>query len=270
MTDWLEKNDNSLEAPIGVFDSGMGGISVLKALVHELPAENFIYFGDSANAPYGIKSQGQICALSLCAVEYLIKKHVKALVVACNTASGAAAGILQSAHPEIPVISIEPALKQAVKAFPKGNIILMATPYTIKSKKFAGLFRMSSKKANVSLIPVFGLVELIEAGTTEGPVVRKILMDHLEQYMNRKIDAVVLGCTHFYYVKDEIQNALGHVVSFFDSGHDTAQHLQQELKIRGLLRKEYEKNVFMGGAVTFLNSLHSENTLKQMWDYYQR
>ncbi|MBQ3400247.1 MAG: glutamate racemase [Lachnospiraceae bacterium] len=269
MTDIIEKTKLSPDAPIGVFDSGMGGVRVLKDLVRVLPEEDFIYFGDSANAPYGTKTPEQIRELSVRAAEHLIGKNVKALVIACNTATSAAAGILRAEHPELPVIGIEPALKPAVTAFPGGNIVVMATPVTLKLEKFARLLGQFSGQANVTLLPVHGLVELIEQGITEGPEVREVLISHFAQYPGRHIDAVVLGCTHFPYVKDEIAAVLGGGVRLFDGGDGTARHLREVLEERGLLRAAHEETAPAGGAVTFLNSLQDVSVLEQMWRLFR-
>ncbi|MBQ4309948.1 MAG: glutamate racemase [Lachnospiraceae bacterium] len=269
MTDFIEKTELSPDAPIGVFDSGMGGVRVLKDLVRVLPEEDFIYFGDSANAPYGTKTPEQIRELSVRAAEHLIGKNVKALVIACNTATSAAAEILRAEHPELPVIGIEPALKPAVTAFPGGNIVVMATPVTLKLEKFARLLGQFSGQANVTLLPVHGLVELIEQGITEGPEVREVLISHFAQYPGRHIDAVVLGCTHFPYVKDEIAAVLGGGVRLFDGGDGTARHLREVLEERGLLRAAHEETAPAGGAVTFLNSLQDVSVLEQMWRLFR-
>ena len=269
MTDIIEKTELSPDAPIGVFDSGMGGVRVLKDLVRVLPEEDFIYFGDSANAPYGTKTPEQIRELSVRAAEHLIGKNVKALVIACNTATSAAAEILRAEHPELPVIGIEPALKPAVTAVPGGNIVVMATPVTLKLEKFARLLGQFSGQANVTLLPVHGLVELIEQGITGGPEVREVLISHFAQYPGRHIDAVVLGCTHFPYVKDEIAAVLGGGVRLFDGGDGTARHLREVLEERGLLRAAHEETAPAGGAVTFLNSLQDVSVLEQMWRLFR-
>ena len=268
-TNCFERSNFANEAPIGVFDSGFGGIYVLKELIRVLPQENFIYFGDSANAPYGTKTQQQICALSVCAAEYLIKKHVKAIVIACNTATIAAAGVLRANHPELPIIGTEPALKQAVTAYPRGRIVVMATPFTIKSEKIECLIKEHAKKSKITLLPIRGLVELIEKGITSGPEIHEILAHHFAQCSCGPVDAVVLGCTHFSFVKKEISDVLGRDVVFFNSADLTAHLLRKELKDRGLLRSKNEEGVVSGGAVTFLNSLHCVDALERMWSFFQ-
>ena len=264
-------------APIGVFDSGMGGVRVLKDLVRVLPEEDFIYFGDSANAPYGVKTPEEIRELSIRAAEHLMEMQVKALVIACNTATSAAAEILRAEHPELPIIGIEPALKPAVTSCPGGNIVVMATPVTLKLEKFQHLLEQFRDRANVTLLPVHGLVELIEQGITEGPAVRELLIRHFAEYPGRHIDAVVLGCTHFPYVKQEIAAVLGGGVRLFDGGDGTARHLREVLEERGLLRPAptavpaaRKKTEPAKGSVTFLNSLQDMRILDQMWELFRR
>ena len=264
------KNVISSQNPIGVFDSGMGGIYLLKKLVRTLPMEDFIYFGDSANAPYGTKTMKQIRALSVCSVEYLIKRHVKALVIACNTATLASKKSIQVRHPEIPVIGIEPALKQAVAAFPGRNIVVMATPFTLSHEKLERQRKHLSESANVIFLPIHGLVELIELGITDGPAIRELITRSFAQCPCDRIDAVVLGCTHFFHVKNEILRVLGGKVSLLENGGETALRLYEKLKERNLLRNEQENGPLAGGAVTFLNSFQNMDVLERMWMLYQR
>ena len=161
-------------APIGVFDSGVGGISVLKELVKQMPNEHYIYFGDSANAPYGSRPTEQVRQLTLQAAEQLYSRNIKALVVACNTATSAAIEILRQNYPELIVIGIEPALKPAADQFPRGNIGVMATQVTLREEKFAHQLERFPQ-AQVSLIPAPGLVELIESGNADSPETEALL-----------------------------------------------------------------------------------------------
>ena len=131
----MQKQDR----PVAFFDSGLGGISVLRETVRLLPQENYLYYGDSLHAPYGVKSEAQIQALSLAAAEHLVSAGAKAIVVACNTATSAAIGLLRQVYPDIPVIGTEPALKPAVEKYPGGRILVMATPMTIRQEKFQAL-----------------------------------------------------------------------------------------------------------------------------------
>ena len=153
---FLDKRDK----PIGVFDSGVGGISVLKEAVKLLPKEDFIYFGDSKNAPYGTKKVEEVIELSFTAVDFLLKHGVKAVVVACNTATSAAIESLRQKYIDIPIIGIEPALKPAVELNKRGKIIIMATPMTLLENKFQSLMKTYEKEIDIETLPCVGLVEL--------------------------------------------------------------------------------------------------------------
>lgn len=165
--------------PIGVFDSGLGGISVLRACVRLLPQENFLFFGDSANAPYGEKSLDQVRALTLSAVDRLLAQGVKGIVVACNTATSAAIGLLRQLHPGLPIIGIEPAVKPAALAAGSSSVIVMATPLTIREDKYQKLAAAFCGHANVISLPCKGLAEMVEQGIFDGPVLDAYLQDLL-------------------------------------------------------------------------------------------
>lgn len=168
--------------PIAFFDSGLGGISVLRETVRLLPQENYLYYGDSLHAPYGVKSEAQIQALSLAAAEHLVSAGAKAIVVACNTATSAAIGLLRQVYPDIPVIGTEPALKPAVEKYPGGRILVMATPMTIKQEKFQALKHQFDDRAQIIGLPCEGLMEFVERGELRGSAV--------EAYPDRKARAV--------------------------------------------------------------------------------
>ena len=182
--------------PIGVFDSGLGGISVLRACVRLLPQENFLFFGDSANAPYGEKSLDQVRALTLSAVDRLLEQGVKGIVVACNTATSAAIGLLRQLHPGLPIIGIEPAVKPAALAAGSSSVIVMATPLTIREDKYQKLAAAFCGHANVISLPCKGLAEMVERGIFDGPVLDAYLQDLLLPFRYCNIDYIVLGCTH--------------------------------------------------------------------------
>ena len=150
--------------PIGVFDSGVGGISVLRALTKRLPRERFVYFGDSANAPYGVKSKEQILHLSREAVKRLCAFDVKAIVIACNTATAASAEELRLAHPHLPILGVEPAIRPAALSASHPKVLILATPMTLKMEKFQTLQRELAPLADFSALPCPGLVELIARG----------------------------------------------------------------------------------------------------------
>lgn len=222
------------EGYIGVFDSGVGGISVLRELVRQLPQEKFLYFGDSANAPYGSRPTEQVRELTCNVAEMLLGRNCKALVVACNTATSAAIVQLRQSYPETIIIGIEPALKVAADQYPNGKVGVMATEVTLREEKFAHQLDRFPQM-NVTSIPAPGLVELIEAGKADAPetyaLLEKLLCPHVG-----KLDALVLGCTHYPFVRSAIGQILGDDVALLDGGEGTARQTRRQLELAGLLR----------------------------------
>lgn len=220
---------------IAVFDSGLGGISVLRHLRQQMPGERYLYFGDSANAPYGSRPTAEVRALTLAAVERLMaRKPLKALVLACNTATAAAVKQLRETYPELIVIGIEPALKVAADNFPGGRIGVMATEVTLREEKFDALLHRFVENCTVTKIPMPGLVELVEAGKTGGEAVEALLRSRLGSCIG-KLDAVVLGCTHYPLAAGAISNILGESVVLLDGGAGTARETKRRLEKAGLL-----------------------------------
>ena len=215
---------------IAVFDSGVGGVSVLRELVRLMPEEDYLYFGDSANAPYGTRPTEQIKELTMAAAQMLLARNVKALVVACNTATAAAIADLRRAYPDKIIVGIEPALKVAADNFPQGRVGVMATPATLREEKFGELTQRFSGM-EVSLIPVPGLVELIEKGSDDAEL-EAFLRPVLENYAG-KLDAVVLGCTHYPFAAPVIKKILGAAV--LDGSRGTALQTCRRLEEAGLL-----------------------------------
>ena len=213
---------------IAVFDSGVGGISVLQELIKLMPEENYLYFGDSANAPYGSRTTEQVRALTLQAVRDLLPRGIKALVVACNTATSAAVRVLRETYPDLIIVGIEPALKLAADRFPNGHVGVMATHVTLREEKFA-YQAARFPQVRVERIPAPGLVELIEAGETDGPRITALLRDILGPYIG-KLDALVLGCTHYPFVRTAIAQILGPDTLLFDGGEGTARQTRRCLE----------------------------------------
>ena len=226
---------HSKDEYIAVFDSGVGGISVLRELVRLMRSENFLYYGDSANAPYGDRPTQQVRQLTMAAADMLMERGVKALVVACNTATAAAIADLRQAYPDTIIIGIEPALKLAYDKFHAGRVGVMATQVTLREEKFAQqLERFPDMQ--VSLIPAPGLVELIEAGKADAPETRELLQQLLNPYVG-KLDALVLGCTHYPFVKKAISQVLGEETTLLDGSLGTARHTMRRLQEADLLRQ---------------------------------
>lgn len=239
--------------PIAVFDSGMGGISVLRELVAIMPNENYIYFGDSKNAPYGTKSKEEVRALTLQHAQDLFERGAKGLVVACNTATSAAVAKLREMYPEIPVVGIEPAVKPAVKCKENPRVLVMATPMTIREEKFKKLMARYEEQATILPLPCPGLMDFVERGDLEGEDLQKYLTELLYEYQEEKVDAAVLGCTHYPFVKKMIQKTLGNEVLVFDGGAGTAREMKRRLEEAGLLNSSQSQ-----GNVEFCNSLNDE------------
>lgn len=239
---------------IAVFDSGVGGISVLRQLRKLMPGEKFIYYGDSANAPYGSRPTEEVRRLTLAAVEKLISEYpVKALVVACNTATAAAIELLRAAYPDLIVIGIEPALKVAADHLPHSNIGVMATEVTLREEKFDALVHRFDEKRSIFKIPAPGLVQLIEAGKFDDAETDALLRRLLEPYVG-KIDALVLGCTHYPFVTRRIKRVLGPGTVVVHGGRGTARETWRRLKNAELLRSGE-------GSVEIINSSENEQII---------
>ena len=222
---------------IAVFDSGLGGISVLRHLLRLMPGERYLYFGDSANAPYGSRPTSEVRALTLAAAEQLMEeKPLKALVLACNTATAAAVKDLRQKYPDLIVIGIEPALKVAADHYPGGRIGVMATEVTLREEKFDTLLHRFHENCSVTKIPMPGLVQLVEAGKTDSPEMDDLLRNLLAPHIG-KLDAVVLGCTHYPLAARAISRVLGENVVLLDGGDGTARETRRRLAAEGLLEE---------------------------------
>lgn len=224
---------NQKRDPVGVFDSGIGGISTLREMIRELPDERFIYFGDTANAPYGTKKTEEVIACVRGVVDQLLEKQIKALVIACNTATGAAAATLRK-ELSIPVVGMEPALKPASKIRKSGSVLVLATPLTLHQEKFENLMKLYGQGA--VKVPCPGLMELVEAD--DGPGALRYLQDLFTRYPVDKVDAVVLGCTHYVFLKDMIRGLLPDRIAITDGNAGTARQLRRVLEREGLLNEE--------------------------------
>lgn len=238
-----------MDRSIGVFDSGMGGLSTLIELKKMLPNENFIYYGDSENAPYGVKTSEEILKLSINVAEKLISQNIKALVIACNTATSVAVNELRKRYKDLIIIGVEPALKVGIDNGSK-NIMVMATNATLSEKKFKNLSEKYSGSCNIISVPCPELVTIAENGLLEDEnLCKKQLSAYFNNYKNQPIDTIVLGCTHFVFYKDYIKEIVGEKYSIVDGNLGTAIHLKRMLQKENLLKKA--KDV---GSVKFINS----------------
>ncbi|MGL4874592.1 MAG: glutamate racemase [Clostridium sp.] len=241
------------ELPIGFFDSGVGGLSVLKDALKLMPNENYVFFGDSINAPYGDRPMKEIRDLTFDAVDFLFSKKVKAIVVACNTATSAAVAELRRVYKEVPIVGIEPAVKPAVELKREGKIIIMATAFTIKQNKFARLIE-KYKEADLYPMPCPGLVEFIESGDLESDTLKTFLKERFKELKNEKIAAIVLGCTHYPFIKDILSKVVGEDVPILDGGMGTVKELKRRLKVADLINESDEN-----GRIEFYNSCERED-----------
>ena len=226
--------------PIGVFDSGVGGLTVLRALCAVLPAESFIYLGDTARLPYGTKSEHSVARYALQAADELVERGIKCLVVACNTASAAALPALQERFGEIPVVGvIEPGARAACAATRSGRIAVLATESTVRGGAYAQAIARIRPDAEVTAIACALFVALAEEGWTDGPVATAAAERYLAPLRGAHAhspDTIVLGCTHFPVLKSVIAAAAGPGVRLVDSAATTAQEVRQLLAERGLQR----------------------------------
>ena len=223
-------------SPIGFFDSGVGGISVLKTAYNLMPNENYVYYGDSKNAPYGQKNEGEIKQLSLDAGKVLFELGVKAIVMACNTATSAAVKIMRQRY-NIPVISMEPAVKPALVV--DGKVVVLATPATVSQNRYNVLLQRLSAGEKVINIGCSGLVELVEDGNTDTDTINRYLDGKLEVLGGEYIGAVVLGCTHYSFVEQHIRQYMkdnyNEGCRIFDGRLGTANQLKHILQNKNLV-----------------------------------
>jgi glutamate racemase len=222
-------------APIGVFDSGIGGLTVARELMRQLPAESIIYFGDTARVPYGPKSPDTVRRYSREIANYLRERGVKALVVACNTATAHALTTLQAEEP-IPVIGVvEPGARAAVAATRGGRIGVIGTVGTIRSTAYERAIRALRPDAQIIARPCPLFVPLVEEGWLEHEATRLIADEYLSEFANEHVDTLVLGCTHYPLLKPLIAEVLGPDVALIDSAEQTAAETRRVLEARGLL-----------------------------------
>lgn len=229
-------------APVGVFDSGLGGLSVAREIRRRLPAEDLLYAADTAYCPYGGRSLEEIRERSLTVARALRERGARAIVVACNTASGAALETLR-AHLDVPVVGLEPAVKPAAEGSLRRRIGVMATAATLRTERFDRLTARYAHDVEVHAVACPGLVELVEAGETGGPRVRATLEALLEPLRAAEVDQVVLGCTHYPFLRDAIAEVLGPGVRIVDSGGAVARQVERVLGEGGGVRAGGEGSI---------------------------
>ena len=234
------------DRPIGFFDSGVGGISVLKQALKVLDGENYIYLGDNLHVPYGNKTEDEIRRLSMQCGDFLYQKGVKAIVVACNTATSIAVQTMREKYC-IPVVSIEPAVKPAIEADRCGKILVMATPATISQRRYNALLDRVGQKERVINLPCEGLAQDIEQYALDGPEITDYLEEKFAPFAKMTVAGIVLGCTHYSFIEKTIRRVAGRILpsefEIYDGRYGTVRQLKRVLAERGLLREKRESSV---------------------------
>ncbi len=218
---------------IGLFDSGVGGLSIAREVRHRLPRHDLVYIADSAWVPYGVRSPEEIRERSLLLSEWLVQAGVGIVVVACNTATAAAVPLLRE-RLTLPVVGMEPAVKPAATATRSGVVGVLATNGTLQSARFAALLDRFSTGITVLTRPASDLVNLVEAGVTEGDQAQKQVDDHVRPLVQAGADVIVLGCTHFPFLRDLIQQSAGPEVMIIETAHAVAMQVEKQVHTANL------------------------------------
>ena len=245
-------------SPIGIFDSGVGGLSVLRAVREQMPNESIIYFGDQGHVPYGSRSMEQIQNFSEAITNFLLKKNAKIIVVACNTASAAALKYLRAQFPTVQFVGMEPAVKPAAEHTHTGKVGVLATPATFQGALYASVVERFASAVELIQSTCPGLVQEIEMGNLDGLKTRRILEDALLPMLEKNIDTVVLGCTHYPFVIPLIQQIVGENVRVIDPAPSVARQAGRLLEA-GRIRNQSESK----GSVMLFTSGDPES-LKSM------
>lgn len=240
---------NLISSPIGIFDSGVGGISVLRAIREQMPEENVIYFGDQGHIPYGPRPMEQIRDFSGAIANFLLDHHAKIIVVACNTASAAALKYLREQYPDVPFVGMEPAVKPAAERTQTGKVGVLATPATFQGALYASVVERFANGVELFQNTCNGLVQQIERGNLSGSETRAILENALLPMLEKNIDTVVLGCTHYPFVIPLIEQIVGDNVRVIDPAPSVAKQVRRLLEAGAVKNPESER-----GGVTFYTS----------------
>lgn len=263
MTDLSSMHDIK-QRPVAVFDSGVGGISVLQHIHTLLPSEQLLYVADSQYAPYGNKSPAEIQARCVAISDFLIANNAKAIVVACNTATAAAIDMMRNQY-TLPIIGMEPAVKPAATASKNGIIGVLATTGTLKSAQFAGLLESYGRNVKVVTQACVGLVECVERGEWQADSTLQLVKKYCQPLLDEGADTIVLGCTHYPFVRPLIEQVVGERVSLIDTGAAVARQLQKRLAELDLLSRGAQF-----GHVRFWTNSHAENAKQVIEGLWQR
>ncbi|MCI0610224.1 MAG: glutamate racemase [Anaerolineae bacterium] len=240
---------SQITSPIGIFDSGVGGISVLRAMRQQMPNESVIYFGDQGHIPYGPRPMEQIRSFSEAITNFLLEQNAKIIVVACNTASAAALKYLREKFPDAQFVGMEPAVKPAAEHTQTGKVGVLATPATFQGALYASVVERFANGVELFQSTCPGLVQQIEQGNLDGEETRKILKDALQPMLEKNIDTVVLGCTHYPFVIPLIQQIVGDNVQVIDPAPAVAKQAKRLLEAGGMGNQSTSK-----GEVKFYTS----------------
>ena len=240
--------------PIGIFDSGVGGLSVLRAIRAQMPEESVIYFGDQGHIPYGPRRMEQIRDFSEAITNFLLEHHAKIIVVACNTASAAALKYLREKFPDVQFVGMEPAVKPAAEQTTTGKVGVLATPATFQGALYTSVVERFANSVELFQNTCNGLVQQIEQGNLDGDETRRILEDALLPMLEKNIDTVVLGCTHYPFVIPLVQEIVGEKVRVIDPAPAVAKQVKRLLEAGGM-----KSPVSARGEVKFYTSGNSES-----------
>ena len=228
---------------IGAFDSGVGGLSVLRELLVELPKEDFIYVADQKHVPYGTKSQEQVRQYSENITQFLLAKGAKCIVIPCNTASAAALNYLRKEFPHTPFIGMEPAIKPAAEKTKTGKVGILATQGTFKSERYCSLVERFGNGIEVMENPCIGLVDLIESGDAESDETKAMLSKITAPMIKEGIDAIVLGCTHYPFIQSILEEILPEGIQIINPAPAVARHTKNRLSKLNLLSERSDRKV---------------------------
>ena len=245
------------EPPIGVFDSGVGGLSILRQLRLQLPGEDFLFFADQAHVPYGPRPLAEVREFSVAIARFLLDQRAKLIVVACNTASAAALHYLRRTFPEVPFVGMEPAVKPAAETTRTRRVGVLATPATFQGELFASVVERFASGVEVLPLTLPGLVEQIERGDLEDPTTRAMVESALRPLLHQGVDTLVLACTHYPFVIPLIEDIAGPGVRVIDPSPAIARQVSR-LLAEGGLRSGREA----GGQLTLISSADGDSLLR--------
>lgn len=253
----------SKNAPIGAFDSGVGGLSILLEVRRLLPPEDLIYLADSAHCPYGVKPVEEIRQRSLEITDFLVSLGAKLIIVACNSACVAGLDQVRAKYKQIPVVGVEPAIKPAHEVTRNGKIGVLATNLTLNGERFSILMEKYATGVEVYTQPAPGLVEIVESGAIETPETEKVLRQYLEPLLAKGIDTLVLGCTHYPFLIPVARKICGPNVTILDTGLAVAKQTERVLKLTDLMAERSSP-----GQETFYTSGDPNpvaNVVRKLW-----